>query len=119
MVCSNGGFPQLKSLSFMKLEKFKEWKVEEGALPSLYSLHIDDCSMLSNIPDGLRFVTTLKEMMIQRMPIYFKLRVEEGGEDFYKVQHVPSLIIQDDSGFNRFEESIQTIYDDAKISSNM
>lgn len=95
MVCSNGGFPLLESLSFLELESFYEWRVEEGALRNLRSLHIGHCSYLSNIPNGLRSVTTLKEMVIQTMPREFRLRVEEGGEDFLKVQHVPSIIFQD------------------------
>ncbi|XP_062083805.1 putative disease resistance protein At1g50180 [Humulus lupulus] len=92
MVCSKGGFPQLESLFMENLENLEEWKVEEGALSSLRSLRIRSCKRLRRVPDGLRYITTLKEMKIMYMPREFKERVEEGGEDFYKVHHVPSRI---------------------------
>ncbi|KAL5583359.1 hypothetical protein UlMin_015801 [Ulmus minor] len=91
MVCSRGGFPRLESLSICYLDAFKEWKVEEGALPSLRCLHIVNCLRLRTVPDGLIYVITLKEIVIQHMLRQFQRMVGQGGEDFYKVQHVPSL----------------------------
>ncbi|XP_062083772.1 probable disease resistance RPP8-like protein 2 isoform X2 [Humulus lupulus] len=92
MVCSKGGFPQLESLQIQYLGNLEEWKVEEGALSSLRILGIVKCLKLKRVPDGLRYITTLKEMKIERMPREFEERVEEGGEDFYKVHHIPSRI---------------------------
>ncbi|XP_062083202.1 probable disease resistance RPP8-like protein 2 [Humulus lupulus] len=96
MVCSKGGFPRLESLHFESLHSgnvgLKEWKVEKGALSSLRFLVIDYCRRLSGVSDGLKYITTLKEMKIQTMPREFKKRLEKGGDDFYKVQHVPSRI---------------------------
>uniref|UniRef100_A0A2N9GYV2 Uncharacterized protein n=1 Tax=Fagus sylvatica TaxID=28930 RepID=A0A2N9GYV2_FAGSY len=94
MVCSERGFPQLQSLVLDQLQNQEEWRVEEGAMPSLCRLQIDYCHELKTIPDGLRFVTTLQELEIKRMPKTFKDRVDKGGEDFCKVQHVPSLVFQ-------------------------
>ncbi|KAL5583366.1 hypothetical protein UlMin_015808 [Ulmus minor] len=91
MVCSRGGFPRLESLSICYLNDLKEWKVEEGALPSLRCLHIVNCLRLRTVPDGLIYVITLKEIVIQHMLRQFQRMVGQGGEDFYKVQHVPSL----------------------------
>ncbi|KAL5583364.1 hypothetical protein UlMin_015806 [Ulmus minor] len=91
MVCRSGGFPRLESLSICYLNTFKEWKVEEGALPSLRCLHIVNCLRLRTVPDGLIYVITLKEIVIQHMLRQFQRMVGQGGEDFYKVQHVPSL----------------------------
>lgn len=47
---------------------------------------------LRMVSNGLRYITTLEEMEIEAMPRKFKARLQEGGEDFYKVQHVPSLV---------------------------
>ncbi|KAL4616017.1 hypothetical protein ACB092_07G169100 [Castanea dentata] len=94
MVCSERGFPLLQSLLLLGLFSLEEWRVEEGAMPSLCHLIIDRCFDLKTIPDGLRFVTTLRELEIRFMPKSFKDRLDEGGLDFDKVKHVPSLVFQ-------------------------
>ncbi|ONI22298.1 hypothetical protein PRUPE_2G119900 [Prunus persica] len=93
LVCSEGGFPFLEFLSLYSLLEFKEWKVEKGAMPSLCRLHIEYCPDLEAVPDGLQYITTLKELTIKRMLSEFCSRLGEGGEDFYKIQHVQSVII--------------------------
>nr|AKR16192.1 RVd [Gossypium barbadense] len=94
MFCSVQGFPRLESLNIGELCNFEEWEVDEGAMPSLQRLGITRCPRLKMLPEGLRFITTLKELKIVSMPKVFKDRLEEGGEDFYKVKHVPSIIFQ-------------------------
>ncbi|PQQ09113.1 putative disease resistance protein [Prunus yedoensis var. nudiflora] len=93
LVCSKGGFPFLEFLSLRFLGKLKEWKVEKGAMPSLCRLHIEHCSSLEAVPDGLQHITTLKELTIEGMRPEFCSRLGEGGEDFYKIQRVQSVII--------------------------
>ncbi|KAL6125792.1 hypothetical protein ACLB2K_073846 [Fragaria x ananassa] len=93
MVFSQGGFPHLEFLTLSDLWSLKEWRVEKEAMPRLHRLHIEWCPHLRAIPDGLQHVSTLKELTIYLMPSRFCSRVEEGGEDFYKIKHVPSLII--------------------------
>ncbi|XP_008245344.2 PREDICTED: putative disease resistance protein At1g50180 [Prunus mume] len=92
LICSKGGFPFLEFLSLYWLN-FKEWKVEKGAMPSLCKLHIALCFGLEALPDGLQYITTLKELTIKEVPSEFCRRLGEGGEDFYKIQHVQSVII--------------------------
>ncbi|EXB29017.1 hypothetical protein L484_018434 [Morus notabilis] len=75
MVCSRKGFPKLESLSINYLEYLEEWKVEEGALLCLSLLHIRKRRKLRTIPDGLRYVITLKEIVFQSMPKKFKERI--------------------------------------------
>ncbi|MFQ6651365.1 hypothetical protein Gotur_023723, partial [Gossypium turneri] len=87
MFCSAQGFPKLESLILAELHKLEEWEVDEGAMPSLQRLEITDCPELKMLPEGLRFITTLKELKIESMPEAFKDRLEEeGGEDFHKVK---------------------------------
>ncbi|XP_060967009.1 putative disease resistance protein At1g50180 [Cannabis sativa] len=92
MVCSRGGFPRLESLRLYCLENLKEWKVEESALPTLAYLTIRFCTKLRRVPDELTNIVTLNEMVISCMPKKFKERMEEGGDDFHKVNHVPSRV---------------------------
>ncbi|KAG4123069.1 hypothetical protein ERO13_D11G302306v2 [Gossypium hirsutum] len=93
MVCSAQGFPKLESLILAEVDNLEEWEVDDGAMPSLQRLKIRECLNLKMLPEGLRFITTLKELKInESMPKAFKDRLEEGGEDFYKVKHVPNII---------------------------
>ncbi|KAM1160708.1 hypothetical protein ACFX19_034282 [Malus domestica] len=92
MVCSNQGFPKLKSLLLRGFSKLEDWTMEEGALPSLCRLEISNCTKLKTIPDSLRFVKTLQELEIYGC--LFKINIGSEGEDFYKVQHVPSIVVR-------------------------
>ncbi|MFQ6658926.1 hypothetical protein Gotur_028011 [Gossypium turneri] len=98
MFCSGQAFAKLESLSLKELKFLEEWKVSEGAMPCLRRLEIENCRQLKKLPDGLRFIATLQELKIESMPKTFKDKVEEGGEDFCKVQHVPSIIFQNCEG---------------------
>ena len=92
MVCSERGFPRLQFLCLYEFYGLEELRVEEGAMPNLQCLEIGHCKVLRTIPDGLRFIRTLKELEIKHMPKSFKDRLDEGGPDFDKVKHVPSLV---------------------------
>ncbi|PRQ37237.1 putative leucine-rich repeat domain, L domain-containing protein [Rosa chinensis] len=59
LVCSRGGFPRLENLFLRGLIKVQEWRVEEGAMPSLCRLHIADCPELKEVPEGLGYMDTL------------------------------------------------------------
>lgn len=92
LFCSNQGFPQLKSLLIDELPNLEEWKLDKGAMPSLSKLEIANCTKLERVPDGLRFVTTLQDLEIRSMFAAFRAKLEKGGEDHYKVQHVPTVV---------------------------
>ncbi|KAG6667297.1 putative disease resistance protein At1g50180 isoform X2 [Carya illinoinensis] len=91
MICSVRGFPQLQSLILYSLKDLEEWEVEEGSMPKLYHLKIEYCLNLRMVPDGLQFVSNLQKLEIVRMYPSFEERLGEGGQDFYKIRHVPSL----------------------------
>ncbi|KAF3434066.1 hypothetical protein FNV43_RR25169 [Rhamnella rubrinervis] len=99
LVCSAYGFPKLETLQFYGLEDLKEWHVEEGALQSLKRLDIQNLRRMKMIPDGLRFVSCLRELNIKYMGRSFceRLQVIHGieGADYYKVRHIPSISISD------------------------
>lgn len=92
MVCFAPHFPKLESLTLKCLFNLEKWKVEEGVMPTLHHLEIICCENLKMLPDGLRFIATLQELKIQYMPKEFKDKMVQGREDFYKVQHIPSII---------------------------
>ncbi|PRQ58283.1 putative P-loop containing nucleoside triphosphate hydrolase, leucine-rich repeat domain, L [Rosa chinensis] len=86
LVCSNRGFRNLEFLSLRGLPEMKEWRVEEGAMPRLSRLCIEDCEQLRAVPDGLQYVATLKELTVKAMPSEFCSRLGEDGEDFHKIK---------------------------------
>ncbi|KAK9934289.1 hypothetical protein M0R45_021439 [Rubus argutus] len=90
LVFSKGGFPHLECLKLICIREAEDLKVVQGAMPSLCRLYIARCERSKTIPDGLRYVTTLKKLSI-RMPSSFTSRLQVGGEDYYKIQHVPSV----------------------------
>ncbi|CDY66072.1 BnaC02g48740D [Brassica napus] len=91
MVCSRDGFPQLQTLEFDGLEEWEEWIVEEGSMPLLCTLCIYECRKLKEIPDGLRFITSLNSLLFYNMGKRWEKRLSKGGKDYYKVQHIPSV----------------------------
>lgn len=95
--CSSQGFPKLRILELQGLSSVEDWRVEEGAMPSLYCLKIEECMKLNMIPEGIRSIATLRELVIINMPGAFNRRVQkvrdEAGEDVYKVEHIQSITI--------------------------
>ena len=102
MVFSPNGFHRLKVLSLLSLS-VKRLKVDIGAMPNLNELKIYHCKSLEMVPEGVRYITTLQKLLISHMSKDFirRLQVIDGkeGEDFYKVQHVPSIILIDGKSF--------------------
>ncbi|CAD5189210.1 unnamed protein product [Musa acuminata subsp. malaccensis] len=95
LVFPKGGFPRLQYLSLDGLRNLEEWRVEEGAMPCLRELRLSYCSDMRILPEGLRGLTLLKLFELHGMPI-IKRRIEkDSGEDYYKIQHVPSIKIPD------------------------
>ncbi|VVB07192.1 unnamed protein product [Arabis nemorensis] len=93
MVCSKGGFPQLCEL-ILVLDELEEWVVEEGSMPCLRTLKIMYCKKLKEVPDGLKYITSLKKLVIAGMKGW-KKKLVPGGESYYKVQHIPDVEFED------------------------
>ncbi|XP_042495049.1 putative disease resistance RPP13-like protein 3 [Macadamia integrifolia] len=68
MVCSSGGFSQLRVLRIWKLEELQEWSVEEGAMPNIEELKIRTCNNLKKLS---RVPKTLNELKLTKMPEEF------------------------------------------------
>ncbi|XP_058114364.1 probable disease resistance protein At1g58602 [Magnolia sinica] len=92
MACSAQGFPRLESLHLQFLPQLEEWRVEEGAMPSLLHLKIKNCRRLNQLPGGLQHLTSLKKLELWEMADEFKERLrEDGGDDWHKIRHIPSI----------------------------
>ncbi|WZZ74480.1 hypothetical protein YC2023_085850 [Brassica napus] len=97
MVCSKGGFPQLRNLNLMFLDELEELEIEEGSMPCLRTLSIWACQKLKEIPEGLKYIISLKELEIIHKNKEWKTKLVCGGESYYKVQHIPSVQFNYDS----------------------
>ncbi|XP_056173789.1 probable disease resistance protein RF45 isoform X2 [Syzygium oleosum] len=63
MVCSAGGFPQLKHLGLYYMENLEEWRVAEGAMPHLSRLGIIECPKLRTaVPRGVHTYDSSQEI---------------------------------------------------------
>ncbi|XP_033147317.1 probable disease resistance RPP8-like protein 2 isoform X4 [Brassica rapa] len=91
MVCSKGGFPQLCKLQIRFLHNLEEWIVEEGSMPCLRTLSIRYCKKLKELPEGLKYITYLKELDIRHNNKEWKKKLAPGGESYHKVKHIPSV----------------------------
>ncbi|GFP83394.1 probable disease resistance rpp8-like protein 4 [Phtheirospermum japonicum] len=102
--CSPQGFPKLRILEVQGMSSLENWIVGEKAMPNLSHLTINECVNLRMVPEGIRFIGTLRELVIANMPEGFRRRVrkvqegEEGGEDIYKVEHITTITITETSG---------------------
>lgn len=73
--------------------------MEQGALRNLSSLRLEAMLLMKMVPDGLRFISTLRELKIHHMVTEFKQRVQavldgDKGEDFERIGHVASISIE-------------------------
>ncbi|GLJ20227.1 hypothetical protein SUGI_0367100 [Cryptomeria japonica] len=88
-----GGFRQLcyfRIVSFLLLEEFPE--LEDGAMPHLQVLEVEECSNLNKIPRGLELLKCLKRCDFKQTGVDDML--EEGGELWEKIKaNNPNVII--------------------------
>ncbi|KAG6407226.1 hypothetical protein SASPL_130212 [Salvia splendens] len=94
MTCPSNSFLHLKELELIGLPQLREWGVEAGAMPLLSQLKIEECSCLEMMPEGLSGISSLQRLVIKQMP-RLRERVSPSGQDFHKVQHIPSIITED------------------------
>lgn len=84
------GFPSLKVLGLDDLDELKSMIIEEGAMPGLKKLIVQRCKSFKQVPLGIEHLTKLKKIEFFDMPeeLITALR-PNGGEDYWRVQHVP------------------------------
>lgn len=85
-------FPSLKVLGLDDLDGLKSMIMEEGAMPGLKKLIIQRCGSFKQVPLGIEHLTKLKTIEFFDMPeeLIMALR-PNGGEDYWRVQHVPAV----------------------------
>ncbi|CDO99290.1 unnamed protein product [Coffea canephora] len=89
MNCSAPGFPELRCLKLSKLYSLEAWEVAEGAMHQLFTLEISKCRRMEMLPEGLKYISSLRKLKISMMPEQFVGRLHKvdgkGGEDLHKI----------------------------------
>ncbi|KAM4092092.1 hypothetical protein ACB094_06G011100 [Castanea mollissima] len=86
-------FQKLKQLRFQNLGGLNRMIIDEGALPFLEFLEINECPQLKEVPSGIHHLKCLKKLHCTDMPTEFVLSLQlDEGPDFGKVKHIPSVI---------------------------
>ena len=87
-----GGFQKLKFLGLSYLGGLNRLIIDEGALPLLETLLIEECPQLKEVPSGIHHLKSLKILEFYEMPTEFVLSLQpDEGPDFGKVKHIPSV----------------------------
>ncbi|GMH18307.1 hypothetical protein Nepgr_020148 [Nepenthes gracilis] len=104
-VCRAGEFPQLEFLKVVNPSRLEDWRVEARAMPRLTRLKLQKCEVLERLPEELRNIASLEELMIACMPKTFLRRLRQdagnggemadrgGGEDIHIIQHISRVTI--------------------------
>nr|XP_023927826.1 disease resistance protein RPM1-like [Quercus suber] len=87
-----GGFQKLKYLGLQNLGGLNRLIIDEGALPLLERLDIQESPQLKEVPSGIHHLKRLKKLEFTEMPTEFVLSLQpDEGPDFWKVKHIPSV----------------------------
>ncbi|XP_058114730.1 disease resistance protein RPM1-like [Magnolia sinica] len=97
--CTSDGFPKLKSMAFIGMKDLEEWsRIEEGTMKSLQHLFIVSCPKLKMLPDGFQHLAAIQLLIFNGMSEEFIKRVRRGGDDHFKVRHIPKIIAIGEDG---------------------
>ncbi|CAI0395519.1 unnamed protein product [Linum tenue] len=81
--------PALALQQLPNLQNLTLWHAYDG---NLQYLHFHNCSRLRMLPEGLQFVTTLKQLDLLPLNDDHVERLKpDGGEENYKIEHIPTI----------------------------
>lgn len=92
LVFPENGFQSLTELH-LSLYNLEEWRIENLVMPELVKLNFWQCKSLKMIPDGMKDLRKLKEVMIYHSHKIAK-RIKEDGDDYHKVRHIPIIRVR-------------------------
>ncbi|KAK4259962.1 hypothetical protein QN277_003143 [Acacia crassicarpa] len=102
LVFSADGFSQLHILRLNVLKELEEWTVEERAIPRLEHIIINRCEKLKKIPEGLKALSSLKEIKIIGMPVEFEQRLRTKDllefKNALSIESTTDILANDSSG---------------------
>ena len=86
-------FQKIKQLVLTELHDLRMMKIERGAILSLEELRVGPCQ--NDLSFDIQNQENLKLLECYDMSVVFVLRLQpEGGSDFWKVKHVPTVVFR-------------------------
>lgn len=86
-------FQKLKQLVLIELHYLRMVRIERGALPMLEELRVGPCQ--NDLSFDIQNLKNLQLLEFYDMSDEFVLRLQpEGGSDYWKVKHVPSIVFR-------------------------
>ncbi|BBH08733.1 NB-ARC domain-containing disease resistance protein [Prunus dulcis] len=80
-LCFSRGFVKLTRLHLCTCPLLNKITIEKGVMSNLQFLRIDNCPELNTTPQGLQYLTKLKELSLVVVPKELKDSIREGGVD--------------------------------------
>ncbi|KAL4596989.1 hypothetical protein ACB092_12G203400 [Castanea dentata] len=94
-LCFNTGFSKLTQMLIRNFPQLNEIIIKKGVMPNIKFLDIVSCMELKTVPKGIEYLN-LQQLFLRSVSIELKDRNEgEGGVDFPKVQHIPTIYLRD------------------------
>ncbi|XP_048135904.1 putative disease resistance protein RGA4 [Rhodamnia argentea] len=84
----------LERLRIWDCDNLKELPEQMEALQSLQLLQIRWCPSLTSLPEGIRRLASLTHLDIVGCPVLRERCKRDGGEDWYKIAHIPDIDIR-------------------------
>ncbi|XP_027181619.1 disease resistance protein RPM1-like [Coffea eugenioides] len=92
-----GGFLKLKRLHLKRMEGLRWMRVEEGALPRLQTLFLQQLPLLEELPLGIHYLSHLQRLSLYEMSSQLREKLledqKEESEDYRKIAHIPEILI--------------------------
>ncbi|XXG48861.1 hypothetical protein AAC387_Pa02g3193 [Persea americana] len=100
----HGCFLKLKTLFFSRIPKLNLIKIENGSMPCIKKLYLDECPELKRIPEGMQYLTSLQELHLFDVSEELIQRIKAGNERV-NLLHIP--FISHYNSTNDYEEKIE------------
>ncbi|XP_027081860.2 disease resistance protein RPM1-like [Coffea arabica] len=92
-----GGFLKLKELHLKRMEGLRWMRVEEGALPHLQKLFLQQLPSLEELPMGIQHLIQLRRLNLFEMSSQLREKLlenqKEESEDYTRIAHIPEILI--------------------------
>ncbi|XP_027084517.1 disease resistance protein RPM1-like [Coffea arabica] len=92
-----GGFLNLKRMHLKRMEGLRWMRVEEGALPHLQKLFLEQLPLLEELPLGIQHLIQLQRLVLYELSSQLREKLleiqQEESEDYTRIAHIPEILI--------------------------